>query len=131
MKLGWSKFILIIWLFVISISSVPSIIEGDIFHVIDNVQTVHLIADNSKTPQIGFVFNLNRTCKIKYARVYYKFDYTLTENYRDFDFTYKLNDSNYKTVILDLPTPIYRNMTKIYIMSDCHPFWLTASKVYG
>ena len=130
MKLGWSKFILIVWLFVISVSSVPSILEGDIFHVIDNVQTVHLTSD-SETPQIAFVFDVKRSCKIINARVYYKFSHSIKQTYKNFDFYYQLKDSNHKTAIIDLPIPVYRNMTEIYIMSECHPLWLTASKVYG
>ena len=131
MKLPWTKLIIVTWLFLIMLSFVPSAIEGEIYPPISDVHKISLRSDGGDTPQIAFTFRIQRECKVLNTRVYYQFAYNLRPNYKTINFSNHPNDSNYKTVVIDIPTQIYRNMTEIYVMSNCHPLWLTATKVYG
>ena len=132
MKLTWAKLLFLAWVFVFSISSIPSLIEGKLYPAADNTHIVRMISDDGYTPMIAITFNIKRQCEIKNARIYYKVMGGLKENYITTPLLHKIQkDSSYGTAIINIPGYIYYSMSKMYILSDCHALWYTATKIYG
>ena len=132
MKLTWAKLLFTAWIFVFSISSAPSMIEGKIYPVVDDVHITRMLSDNEHTSLLSMTFEIKRHCTIKNIKIYYPAFGGLKQNYTLISLENNIPESfTYGTAIINLPKYLYFNMNSMYITSNCHSLWDTYTKIYG